>query len=48
MLEPRLPSAIRVTYTLEGEDSSRAMIVRIPLSDVTPENPAGVGLGGAQ
>jgi hypothetical protein len=48
MPEPRLPSAIRLTYTLEGEESSRAMIVRIPLSDVTPENPAGVGLGGAQ
>lgn len=42
--EPRLPSAIRVTYTLRSSPSvNHIMIVRMPLSDVTPENPAATG-----
>lgn len=42
--EPRLPAAIRVTYTLRSSPSvSRTIIVRMPLSDVTPEDPAATG-----
>jgi hypothetical protein len=45
--ERRLPAAVRVTYTFEGEeDAPRSFVVRIRLSDVTPENPLGVGAGG--
>ena len=40
----RLPAAIRVTYTFDGEESTpHSFVVRIPLSDVTPDNPLGVG-----
>lgn len=37
----RLPAAIKVSYTFTGEDpnSPHAFIVRIPESDVTPNNP---------
>lgn len=35
----RLPSAVRVTYRLNGEDDDRILIVRLPQSDVTPDNP---------
>ena len=35
----RLPAAIRVTYQVNGEDQDRTMVVRLPLSDVTPTNP---------
>lgn len=41
--EPRLPGAVRVTYTLEGEPEARVRVFRVPLSDVTADNPAGVG-----
>jgi len=40
----RLPAAVRVFYTLTGA-AERSFIVRIPLSDVTPDNPAGAGGG---
>jgi prepilin-type N-terminal cleavage/methylation domain-containing protein len=44
MPTPRLPAAVRVTYALVGsEDTVHTFVVRIPLSDVTPDNPAGVG-----
>jgi prepilin-type N-terminal cleavage/methylation domain-containing protein len=46
--EPRLPAAVRVTYQLQDEEASRMLIVRLPLSDVTPENPAATGLGGGE
>jgi prepilin-type N-terminal cleavage/methylation domain-containing protein len=42
---PRLPAAVRITYTWQEEDTPRVLIVRLPLSDVTPENPAGIGGG---
>jgi prepilin-type N-terminal cleavage/methylation domain-containing protein len=44
---PRLPAAIRVSYTLEGDDENqpRVLIVRLPTSDVTADNP--VVQGGA-
>lgn len=44
----RLPAAIRVTYARTGEsERPRVIIVRIPLSDATPDNPVGVEGGGA-
>lgn len=41
--ERRLPAAVRVTYDFVGEEQSRSFVVRIPLSDVTAENPLGFG-----
>lgn len=35
----RLPAAVRITYQVQGEDTTRILIVRIPNSDVTPDNP---------
>lgn len=35
--ERRLPAAVRVMWSVQGE--SRELLVRLPLSDVTPENP---------
>jgi hypothetical protein len=35
----RLPAAVQVTYSLNGDDNQRSFIVRLPLSDVTPDNP---------
>jgi type II secretory pathway pseudopilin PulG len=36
----RLPAAVRVTYTLNSEpDQNHIFVIRIPLSDVTPQNP---------
>jgi hypothetical protein len=46
MPEARLPSAIRATYRWRDDpESDRTLIVRLPLSDVTPENPAAIGGG---
>lgn len=39
----RLPAAIRVTYRLNGEDQDRVLIIRVPASDATPDNPVTVG-----
>jgi hypothetical protein len=39
----RLPAAVRVTYRLAENEQSNTLIVRIPASDVTPENPVTVG-----
>lgn len=38
----RLPAAVRITYTVDGDDAgkSRILVVKIPNSDVTAENPA--------
>ena len=44
--ERRLPAAVRVTYSFVGDENQTSFIVRVPLSDVTPDNPLGVG-GGA-
>lgn len=44
MTPPRLPAAVRVSYALVGEeDMVKTFVVRVELSDVTPENPAGIG-----
>lgn len=49
---PRLPAAVRVSYTLQGEDDStpHVLVVRLPLSDVTADDPASQTAtpGGAQ
>lgn len=45
--ERRLPAAVRITYTLDGEDDlQRSFVVRIPGSDITASNPLGTTLGG--
>lgn len=45
--ERRLPAAVRITYAFAGEEESpRVLVVRVPLSDVTPDDPLGVGGGG--
>jgi prepilin-type N-terminal cleavage/methylation domain-containing protein len=41
--EKRLPAAVRVTYRFEADDQDRSFVVALPLSDVTPEDPLGVG-----
>jgi len=43
----RLPAAVRVTYAFTGEEETpHVFVVRLPLSDVTPDNPLDVGGGG--
>ena len=42
----RLPSAVRVTYRLRGEDQDRVLTFPIPASDVTPDNPVTQGATG--
>lgn len=46
----RLPAAVRVTYTLNGEpqNTNHIFIVQIPNSDVTSTNPITQGTGAAQ
>lgn len=45
--ERRLPAAIRITYTLEGEeDLQRTFVVRMPASDITASNPLNSTTGG--
>jgi prepilin-type N-terminal cleavage/methylation domain-containing protein len=47
----RLPAAVRITYSRTGEDdnSSHILVVRLPISDVTANNPADqTAPGGAQ
>lgn len=41
--EPRLPSAVRVTYRRRNEERDRILTVSIPSSDATAENPVIVG-----
>jgi prepilin-type N-terminal cleavage/methylation domain-containing protein len=38
----RLPAAVRVTYTVDGEDEGkpRVVVIKVPNSDVTADNPA--------
>jgi type II secretory pathway component PulJ len=38
----RLPSAIRVSYRREEDEELQVLIVRVPASDATPEDPVGV------
>ncbi len=45
---PRLPAAVRVTYTRTSDSTERTFIVRIPLSDVTPDDPLTSSTGAAQ
>lgn len=35
----RIPAAVLVQYTLAGETEPTTFVVRLPLSDVTPDNP---------
>lgn len=35
----RLPSAVRVTYKFRDETADRTLVLALPASDVTPENP---------
>jgi prepilin-type N-terminal cleavage/methylation domain-containing protein len=39
----RLPAAVRITYKFTDEQSTRVMVVRIPESDVTTDNPIAAG-----
>ncbi|MCH8978114.1 MAG: prepilin-type N-terminal cleavage/methylation domain-containing protein [Armatimonadetes bacterium] len=38
-LSRRLPAAVSVIYTFEDDDEERSLTVRLPHSDVTPEDP---------
>jgi hypothetical protein len=40
---PRLPAAVRVTYSRTSDSVERIFVVRLPLSDVTPDNPVTAG-----
>lgn len=42
----RLPAAVRVTYRIADEETDRVVTIRVPLSDVTPENPIVQEIGG--
>lgn len=44
--ERRLPAAVRVVYTVTDNDQEYNFVIRIPQSDVTPDNP--LNSGGAQ
>lgn len=46
--ERRLPAAVRVYYTLVGDDQERVLTVRLPQSDVTLDNPAQQGVTPAE
>jgi prepilin-type N-terminal cleavage/methylation domain-containing protein len=43
----RIPSAARVTYRLDGDETEHVFVVRLYKSDVTPENPVTVTATGA-
>ena len=45
---PRLPAAVRVTYTRSSDNSGRVMVVRLIHSDVTPDNPVEQAPDGGQ
>lgn len=40
---PRLPSAIRFLYSREGDDQDHYIVIHLPHSDVTPDNPVVIG-----
>jgi Tfp pilus assembly protein PilE len=42
----RLPAAVRITYHIVDEEDDRVMTVRLPHSDVTPEDPIVQEIGG--
>ncbi len=42
----RLPAAVRITYRITDEETDRVLTFRVPLSDVTPENPIVQEIGG--
>ncbi len=42
----RLPSAVRMTYRINGDDQERIVTYRLPLSNVTPDNPVPTGANG--
>jgi len=39
----RLPACVRVTYRWDNEESDRIVVIPIPSSDVTPDNPLTAG-----
>jgi len=43
----RIPSTVRVTYQLDGEDQAHVLVVRLYKSDVTPDNPVDTNATGA-
>lgn len=43
----RIPSAVRVTYQLDGDDNPHVFVVTLSQSDVTPENPVTATATGA-
>lgn len=45
---PRLPAAVRVTYSRTSVPGDHIFVVRIPLSDVTPADPLTTSTGAAQ
>ena len=42
----RLPAAVRITYRIVDEELDRVLTVRVPASDVTPDNPIVQEIGG--
>lgn len=45
MTTPRLPSAISIYYRFVGEEEERLLVVRLPHSDVTTDNPVDYSTG---
>lgn len=45
--ERRIPAAVRITYTFEGDETNHVLVVRLRNSNVTPNNPANATTGGA-
>lgn len=43
----RLPAAVRVTYTLNNDDVDHVIVIRLPNSDVTADNPVTQAAGAA-
>ncbi|MFZ4508338.1 MAG: prepilin-type N-terminal cleavage/methylation domain-containing protein [Fimbriimonas sp.] len=43
MTPPRLPAAVRITYTRAGDSTERPLVVQLPNSDVTKDNPISTG-----
>ncbi len=45
--ERRVPSAVRLSYTFDGDETLRVMVIKLRNSDVTPNNPANSATGAA-
>ncbi len=42
----RLPAALQITYRLESEEYPRSMTIKLPHSDITPEDPLVIEVAG--